>query len=192
MNETVDSIDPISNILECFRVRGDSGYGKEAVSQLEHALQAAHAAEQANASPQLVAACLLHDIGHLLHDLPDDSPEKGIDDLHEQLGAVWLQKYFVPEVVEPIRLHVAAKRYLCAVDADYFAHLSPPSIQSLHLQGGPMTKSQSNHFESNPHFEASIQLRRIDDHAKIPNLVTPMLSHFIKHLSQSLLPESKN
>ena len=192
MNESVDTIDPVTHILECFRLRGDSEYGKEAVSQLEHALQAAYAAEQANASSQLIAACLLHDVGHLLHDLPDDAPDKGIDDEHEQLGAAWLLEYFMPEVVEPIRLHVAAKRYLCAVDPEYFSQLSPPSVQSLQLQGGPMSKSQSDHFESHPHFKAAIQLRRIDDQAKIPNLATPPLSHFKQYLAQSLLSQNNS
>jgi len=191
MNDSVDIIDPVSHILECFRLRGNSGYGKEAVSQLEHALQAAHAAELANASSQLITACLLHDVGHLLHDLPDDATEKGIDDEHEHLGAAWLHEYFVPAVVEPIRLHVAAKRYLCAVDSEYLSQLSPPSVQSLHLQGGAMTKSQADHFQLHPHFKAAIQLRRIDDQAKIPNLVTPPLSHFKQYLSRSLLSETK-
>ena len=192
MNSGTNTLDPIAHVLECFRLRGHSGYGKEVVSQLEHALQTACAAEQSNASPQLVAACLLHDVGHLLHDLPEDAPEKDIDDEHEQLGAAWLAEYFGPEVVEPIRLHVAAKRYLCAVDSDYFSKLSPPSIQSLELQGGPMSKTQAAHFELHPHFAAAIQLRRFDDQAKIPNLPTPPLEHFAEHLTQSLLIRPTN
>lgn len=187
MSIDVEKSNPVLHILECFRLRGNSGYGKEAVSQLEHALQTAYAAEQSGASPQLIAACLLHDVGHLLHDLPEDAPDKGIDDEHEQLGAAWLIEYFMPEVVEPIRLHVAAKRYLCAVDAEYFSNLSPPSVQSLGLQGGPMTKSQADHFELHPHFKAAVLLRRFDDQAKIPQLRTPLLEHFEQHLTQSLL-----
>jgi len=190
MNNSLETVDPVSHILECFRLRGHSGYGKEVVSQLEHALQAAHAAEQANASPQLIAACLLHDVGHLLHDLPDDAPDKNIDDEHEQLGAAWLVEYFLPEVVEPIRLHVAAKRYLCAVDSEYFSKLSPPSVQSLELQGGPMSKTQAAHFELHPHFAAAVKLRRFDDQAKTPNLETPPLEHFADHLTKSLLSGS--
>jgi gamma-butyrobetaine dioxygenase len=115
-----------------------------------------------------------------------------IDDEHEQLGAAWLTDHFVPEVVEPIRLHVAAKRYLCAVDGDYFSMLSPPSVQSLHLQGGPMTPAQAAHFEKHPHFQEAIQLRRIDDQAKIPNLSTPPLTHYRDHLSQSLIARGSN
>ncbi len=187
MSSDVKKTEPVSHILECFRLRGNSRYGKEAVSQIEHALQTAYAAEQSNGSPQLIAACLLHDVGHLLHDLPDDAPDKGIDDEHEQLGAAWLIEYFLPEVVEPIRLHVAAKRYLCAVDKEYFSKLSPPSVQSLELQGGPMTKSQAEHFEVHSHFKAAVLLRRFDDQAKIPHLPTPPLEHYEQHLMQSLL-----
>jgi len=183
---TMDS-DPVIHVMNCFRLRGHSEYGKEAVSQIEHALQTAYAAEKMGGSPQFVAACLLHDVGHLLHDLPEDAPDQNIDDEHEQRGAAWLTEYFLPEVVEPIRLHVAAKRYLCAVDSEYFAKLSPPSIQSLELQGGPMSKSQSDHFELHPHFVEAIQLRRLDDQAKIPNLVTPSLDHYEDHLTQSLI-----
>lgn len=187
MNNSVEALDPVSHVLECFRLRGHSGYGKEVVSQIEHALQTAYSAEQSGASPHLIAACLLHDVGHLLHDLPDDAPDNDIDDEHEQLGAVWLTEYFLPEVVEPIRLHVAAKRYLCAIDSEYFSKLSPPSIQSLELQGGPMTTTQARHFELHPHFAAAIQLRQFDDQAKIPNLPTPPLNHYREHLIQSLL-----
>lgn len=178
--------DPVAHVLNRFRVLGDSNYGKEAVSQMEHALQAAYAAEQAGATPQFVAACLLHDIGHLLHDLPEDAPDHDIDDLHEQLAADWLSDYFVPEVVEPVRLHVAAKRYLCFADPDYFSQLSPPSVQSLELQGGPMSESQAAHFEKHPHFEAAIRLRRFDEIAKVPGLETPPIEHYRPHLEQSL------
>ena len=187
MNESSQILDPVSHVMECFRLRGDSEYGKEAVSQIEHALQTAYAAEQMGGSPQFVTACLLHDVGHLLHDLPEDAPDHNIDDEHEQLGAAWLYEYFLPEVVEPIRLHVAAKRYLCAVDSEYFSRLSPPSVQSLELQGGPMTPAQASHFESHPHFKSAIALRRLDDQAKIPNLPTPPLSHYRDHLTQSLI-----
>lgn len=179
--------DPVSHVLDCFHKRGSCNYGKEAVTQQEHALQAAYAAEQSGASPQLVAACLLHDIGHMLHDLPEDAPDHDIDDEHEQLGATWLIDYFVPEVVEPVRLHVAAKRYLCHADPGYFVKLSPPSVQSLALQGGPMTPTQAAHFEKHPHFQAAIQLRRLDELAKVPGMTTPPIEYYRKHLEESLL-----
>ncbi len=187
MNNSLELQDPVAHVLKCFRLRGHSEYGKEAVTQIEHALQAAYAAEQMGSTPQFVAACLLHDVGHLLHDLPEDAPDQNIDDEHEQLGAAWLTKFFLPEVVEPIRLHVAAKRYLCAVDGEYSSMLSPPSVKSLALQGGPMTKAQAAHFESHRHFADAIKLRRLDDQAKIPNLLTPPLPHYRDHLTQSLI-----
>jgi phosphonate degradation associated HDIG domain protein len=185
MGSAID--DPVSHVLDCFRNRGSCNYGKEAVTQQEHALQTAYAAEQSGATAHLVAACLLHDIGHMLHDLPEDAPDHDIDDEHEQLGAAWLVDYFLPEVVEPVRLHVAAKRYLCYADPGYFEKLSPPSVQSLALQGGPMTATQAAHFEKHPHFEAAIRLRRFDETAKIPGLATPPIEHYRKHLEESLL-----
>jgi phosphonate degradation associated HDIG domain protein len=178
---------PVEHVLECFRRRGSSNYGKEAITQLEHALQAAAAAKEAGATPQLTVAALLHDVGHLLHDLPEDAPDHDIDDRHEQLGAEWLAEYFAPEVVEPVRLHVAAKRYLCAADPEYFAKLSEPSIQSLKLQGGPMTLAQAEHFAKHPHHTAAVALRHWDEAAKVPGLPTPPLEHYIDALCASLL-----
>lgn len=165
-------------IIEFFAQRGNSQYGGEAVSQLEHALQSAALAEEEQAAPALIVAALLHDFGHLLHDLPDDAPDQGIDDHHENSAANFLNKLFPPEVVEPVRLHVSAKRYLCATDPNYLGELSEPSLVSLKLQGGPMNASEQAEFESNPHFRESLRLRRWDDTAKIPNHPTPSLQHF--------------
>ncbi|HEX3658029.1 MAG TPA: HD domain-containing protein [Pirellulales bacterium] len=170
-------------VLRLFRQRGDSQYGGEAVSQREHALQAAMFAEQAGAEPSLIAAALLHDVGHLLHVLADDAPDHGIDDRHEALAAAWLQQRFGPPVVEPVRLHVAAKRYLCAVDREYAAQLSPPSVQSLALQGGPMTPEEVTAFEAGPFFAAAVRLRRWDEAAKVVDLPTPDLEHFCSYLA---------
>src|SRR5579871_1803106 len=139
--------DPVAEIDRLFRERGRSRYGGEAVTQLEHALQAAALAEQEGARPALIAAALLHDVGHLLHDLPDDAPERDVDDRHESLAARWLAGRFGPEVVDPVRLHVAAKRYLCATAPGYLDGLSPPSLHSLELQGGPMSPGQARRFE---------------------------------------------
>lgn len=100
-------------------------------------------AERDGHPPALIAAALMHDIGHLVHDLGDNPAEDGIDDRHEDLGHAWLAKYFAPDVSEPVRLHVAAKRYLCATEADYFDKLSPDSVLSLSLQGGPMSPEKS-------------------------------------------------
>jgi len=178
----------IDHILDLFRQRGDAAYVGEPVSQTEHALQAAAAAERARASSDLIAAALLHDIGHLLHDLGEDIADHGVDARHEELGAHWLAQYFGPEVVEPIRLHVPAKRYLCATDPAYYAALSPASQQSLALQGGPFSAAEVAQFRAGPHAAAAVELRRWDDEAKIPNLPTPDLRHFVIYLRQSLRP----
>jgi phosphonate degradation associated HDIG domain protein len=174
----------IDVIDDLFRRKGASLYGGEAVTQTEHALQAAMLAEDAGAPPPLVAAALLHDVGHLLHDLPDDVADMGTDDVHEHLGHQWLSAHFPPEVTEPVRRHVEAKRYLCAVDSDYLAALSPASVQSLRLQGGPLADDEVRAFEASPFFEQSVELRRWDDQAKIPGLKTPDLGHFLQVLTE--------
>ncbi|HTN73693.1 MAG TPA: HD domain-containing protein [Pirellulaceae bacterium] len=178
----------LRKLLKLWRTAGESRYGGEAVTQLEHALQAAMFAERDGACAELIAAALLHDVGHLLHGLPDDAPDQGVDDNHEELGARWLKKHFRPEVVEPVRLHVHAKRYLCYADAQYFKLLSAPSIQSLLLQGGPLTATEAAEFEQHPHYAAAVELRRWDEQAKIPALPTPPLEHFLPMLEHSLLP----
>jgi phosphonate degradation associated HDIG domain protein len=170
-----------------FQQRGNSRYGGEAVTQLQHALQAATFAENTGASPALIAAALLHDIGHLLHDLPEDAPDRGIDDAHEELAARWLIGRFPPSVVAPVQLHVTAKRYLCTTDSNYLKHLSGPSLQSLKLQGGLMNNEELNAFRSHPHFTAAIQLRRWDEAAKDPTMQTPSLEHFAGYLRQVTL-----
>jgi [1-hydroxy-2-(trimethylamino)ethyl]phosphonate dioxygenase len=181
-----DSHPTTTEILALFRERGGSQYGREAVTQLEHALQAATAAEREGAAPSLIAAALLHDVGHLLHDLPDDAPDQGVDDRHESLAAAWLAQRFGPPVVAPVAMHVAAKRYLCAVDQTYFRQLSEPSIQSLALQGGPMTPVEQRQFETRPYFQDAVRLRRWDDAAKIVGMKTPSLESFGRYLDLAL------
>jgi len=165
-------------IQELFQRRGTEAYFGENVSQLEHALQAAFFAERANASPALVLAALLHDVGHLIHGMPEDIADHGIDAHHEAAGAAWLSEFYGPEVTEPIRLHVDAKRYLCFADARYRGELSPASIQSLALQGGPYDAAQARVFESNPFFQEAISLRRWDEAAKVEALQVPPLEHY--------------
>lgn len=170
----------IEQIENLFRDRGDSQYGFEAVSQQEHALQAAMLAEQAQASPALITASLLHDIGHLLHDLPDDATERGLDDRHEELGQRWLTQHFGRDVAEPVRLHVDAKRFLCAVEPSYEASLSEPSRQSMVIQGGTMTAEEVREFEALEFGGDAVQLRRWDDAAKVVGLLTPSLDRFLQ------------
>ena len=176
----------IGEIHRLFADRGDSGYGGEAVSQRQHALQAAHLAVLDGAAPPLVVAALLHDIGHLLHDLPDDAPDAGVDDRHEGLAARWLARWFGDAVVEPVRLHVAAKRYLCAVEPPYLEGLSPASQTSLRLQGGPMSPDEVRRFQASPHFSGAVALRRWDDAAKDPDGVVPGLESYAPTLEAAL------
>lgn len=179
-------------LIDCFHRQGESQYGGECINQREHALQTAWLAEQSGASGTLVAAALLHDVGHLLHHLPNDAPDKGIDDVHEQVGYDYLCNLFPDTVTEPVRLHVDAKRYLCAADSSYYDQLSPPSVTSLHLQGGPMSQEEAAEFEANAHFQDAVSLRRWDDLAKDPERQTPPLDHYTSYLIASLTPEARH
>lgn len=168
----------LTQILDLYRDRGQAQYGGEAVSQLEHALQCATLAEEDGESPELIAACLLHDLGHLVHHLGDDPAVQGIDDRHEYRAVPVLETLFPDAVTTPIRLHVAAKRYLCAVDNSYWASLSPASKRSLELQGGIFSQPMANAFIAQSHAVAAVKLRRWDDLAKVESLITPDLDHF--------------
>ena len=177
-------------IIELLGSRGGSQYGGEAVTQIEHALQAAALAEREQAPATLIVAALLHDVGHLLHNLPDHAPDDGIDDRHETSAGHYLRKLFPPSVTEPVRLHVAAKRYLCAVESEYLNLLSQPSLVSLRLQGGPMSAAEVNEFEQLPFWQDAVRLRKWDDEAKDPSFVTPPLSHFAKYVREVQLDAS--
>ena len=177
-------------MLELLRTKGHSEYGSEAVTQLEHALQAAELAVEAGADAPLITAALLHDVGHMLHDLPEDAPDQGIDDRHEELGAHWLEQRFGADVVEPVRLHVPAKRFLCATDPSYQAALSEPSRLSLELQGGAMDAEEVRAFEQHPQHDRAVQLRRWDDEAKVPAKPTPPLEAFRESIAAALAGES--
>jgi phosphonate degradation associated HDIG domain protein len=168
-------------IDEIFRVFAECGaeqYLGEQVSMTEHMLQSAHAAEQDNAPPALVAAALLHDYGHFIHGLPEDAADRGVDTRHEDVAYDFLREHFGAQIAEPIRMHVAAKRYLCAVEPSYAAELSPASVHSLELQGGPFGPDDVAVFEASPHAAAAVRLRRYDDLGKIPGLPTPELEHY--------------
>jgi gamma-butyrobetaine dioxygenase len=168
----------VDRIFEVFAVAGRALYFGEAVSQAEHALQTAHLAETAGADAELITAALLHDFGHLLHGLPETVAEQGLDARHEEGGAAWLARHFGPAVTDPVRLHVAAKRYLCATDPTYLARLSPASQRSLQLQGGPFDAEGVRRFEQEPHARAAVALRRWDDAAKVPGRDVPGLEHY--------------
>lgn len=180
-----DSDWAIARIIELFEKKGEERYGGEDVSQTQHALQSALAAENEGADAELIAAALLHDVGHLLHNLPDDCADQGVDDKHEDLAYRWLGRYFSPRVTEPIRLHVDAKRYLCATRPDYFSTLSESSITSLALQGGPFQPAETKAFESQPFSAEAVRLRHWDDIAKIKDLPTPDLEHYRSYLLEA-------
>ena len=168
----------VDQLIELLRTKGASQYGGERVSQCEHALQTAALAEQEEAPPALIAAALLHDIGHLLHEEWEQPALRGIDDQHEAIGADYLLPVFGPAVAEPVRLHVPAKRYLCATDPGYFARLSPGSVRSLALQGGPFTPARVAEFQTLPYAVDAVRIRRWDEAAKVPDRATPTLEQY--------------
>ena len=165
-------MEPIESLLDLLATKGSAQYGREAVSQLEHALQSAQLAENEGAAPPLVAAALLHDLGHLLYKHDKTGFGQDRDDRHEQVAGGILSKLFGPEVAEPVRLHVDAKRWLCARAEGYFETLSPASVRSLELQGGAFAPEQADAFLMRPYAIEAIQLRRWDDRAKVPGCVT--------------------
>jgi len=175
---------PIDTIFELMSNSSPRRYG--AVNQLEHALQCATNAEQAGAPPALVTACLLHDIGSVLVGNAREFIERGEDAEHEVRGARHLSAWFGPDVTEPIRLHVGAKRYLTATDPGYFARLSAGSVRTLELQGGPFTPEQAALYIAQPHAGAALQLRAWDEAAKVAGRETPPLEHFRPQLEACL------
>ena len=178
--------DILGEIAQRLDINGRHRYGLSDINQIQHGLQAAWLAEQAGDPPSLIAAALMHDIGHMLHDLGENPADEGIDDRHEDVGNAFLVTHFGPEVTEPVRLHVAAKRYLCGKEADYFAKLSNDSVLSLSLQGGPMSGDEIAEFEQLPHWQEAVRLRRYDEGAKVKGLEPPPLAHFMPFVAQVL------
>jgi [1-hydroxy-2-(trimethylamino)ethyl]phosphonate dioxygenase len=175
----------IDDLIDLLNTRGGSAYFGEPVSVLEHSLQAAHSAEVAGAGPAAISAALLHDVGHMLHGLDEDIAHRGLDGMHEEVAAKWLSRWFGEDVTMPIRLHVPAKRFLCWQDRDYLERLSPSSIESLALQGGPMTDEQAAAFLRNPFAQAAIALRHWDDEAKVPGFAVPNAAHYLPTLQMA-------
>ena len=167
----------VDEIFDLYERLGSDSYD-EAVSQLDHALQTAALAREASAPESLVAAALLHDVGHLLH-LDAGATPDGSDLRHEERGAAWLRPLLPTTVTAPITLHVRAKRYLCAIDPDYARLLSPGSIRSLDLQGGPLSEAEIDQFSRAPAHHDAVRLRRWDDAAKVEGLAVPPLLAYI-------------
>lgn len=168
-------MDVADEIFSIFASRGSAAYFGEPVSVTQHCLQAAHCAQLERAPESLIVAALLHDIGHLVVDVPDDIADWTSDALHEKVGGDWLAMRFGPEVSEPVRLHVPAKRYLCATRPAYFAKLSPASVITLELQGGVMSAAEVAAFEAETYFKQAIRIREWDDRGKVADSETPDL-----------------
>ncbi|MEO7744541.1 MAG: phosphonate degradation HD-domain oxygenase [Usitatibacter sp.] len=170
----------LGDIEKLFRDHGHVAYDGEGVSQLEHALQAAHRAESEEAPIELVTAALLHDLGHVLNRQGDTPSARGIDDQHQYFAIPFLRPIFRPAVIEPIRLHVDAKRALCAIEPAYYERLSEDSRRSLTLQGGVFSQEEAQAFMAKPHARESMRVRRWDDQAKVPGELTPPLAHYLE------------
>jgi [1-hydroxy-2-(trimethylamino)ethyl]phosphonate dioxygenase len=168
-----------ADILAIYQRHGAGAYFGERVSMTEHGLQAAYFAQAQGAPEALVVAALLHDIGHLLESVPDAIEEWTADAHHEETGARWLARHFAAEICEPVRLHVPAKRYLCATEAQYLAGLSPASVHTLALQGGPMSTRELARFEAERFGQDAVRVRRWDDQGKVAGLKTPGLDAYI-------------
>jgi phosphonate degradation associated HDIG domain protein len=178
----------VDEIFAIYAARGTAAYFGEPVSMTEHGLQAAYFARQAGAPPSLVVAALLHDVGHLLDAVPDDLGDWTTDARHEVSGARWLAQRLPAQIYEPVRLHVRAKRYLCATDPGYIAKLSPASVHTLKLQGGAMSAAEAAGFEAERFFREAVFVRRWDDDGKVAGLATPPLADYVAMISQFARP----
>jgi phosphonate degradation associated HDIG domain protein len=186
--DSLDKENIIPFISNIFNRLGADSYLGEAVSMTEHMLQTAHNAEKAGESDATITAALLHDIGHYTGEFPENYIDLGLNNKHESMGAAILEKFFPTEVTEPVRWHVEAKRYLCAIEESYFSGLSEASVKTLELQGGPLDGKAVKTFASNPHLETIVRVRRYDDGGKVPGTKTPDLSHFLE-IAQSILDQ---
>jgi phosphonate degradation associated HDIG domain protein len=179
----------VEEILALYETAGSADYLPDIVSHTEHALQTAARALHAGAPDTLVVAALLHDVGHLLPGLDEAAlAASRVDARHEARGAVFLARYFPIAVTRPIAMHVAAKRYLCALDPAYVGQLSPSSVQSLALQGGPLDDDAVEAFERRPGFREALSLRRWDEAAKVPGRRVPGFAQYRPLLERCLRP----
>ncbi|KWI95573.1 phosphohydrolase [Burkholderia ubonensis] len=176
----------LEEIRSLYQEHGHVAYSGEPVTQLEHALQSGLLAEEAGADDALVAAAFLHDLGHLLNRQGETPSARGIDDLHQYYVLPFLRPLLPDAVLEPIRLHVDAKRCLCRTDAGYFESLSPDSVRSLALQGGVFSEEEAAVFLRRPFAEDALRLRRWDDMAKVEGRATPDLDHYMEIVARQV------
>lgn len=180
-----------SDIARLFQERGGEQYSGEPVTQLQHALQTAALGEAEGASDALVTAALLHDLGHLLHDFGETPSLRGVDDVHQFRALPFLRSLFANEVLDAIKLHVDAKRYLCAIRPDYHASLSADSRRSLLLQGGIFSAEEAATFIVQPGADDAVKLRLWDDLAKDVNKATPPLTHYLARAQRCALATAR-
>jgi predicted HD phosphohydrolase len=177
--------DVLQQISTAFEACGHLDYG-ERISMEEHMLQTAWIAERDGADIRTVVASLLHDYGHLVCNMPNNTFEQGDDNFHEDIGADAMSAWFDDDIVSAVRLHVAAKRYLCAANPGYFDKLSKASKVTLVIQGGPMSDGEMRAFESNPAHKLAIRVRVYDDQGKDPQLERPGLEHYFPKIVDCL------
>jgi phosphonate degradation associated HDIG domain protein len=178
----------LNDIDTLFDRHGAGQYSGEPVTQLEHALQTALLAEQSGADDALVTASLLHDLGHLLNDQGETPSLRGIDDTHQYFALPFLRGLFPDAVLDAIKLHVDAKRYLCQASAGYHERLSEDSKRSLALQGGVFSAEQAAAFLLQSGAHDAVLLRQWDDLAKVADLPTPALAHYLMRAARCALP----
>lgn len=178
MSTAHDASTIVAFLADIVERRGADSYLGEEVTMSQHMLQCAQQAEQEDAGDELVAAALLHDIGHYTSEFGENSFDDGIDNRHDEAGARVLGDLFPPVVVACVRLHVAAKRYLCATDPTYFGRLSPASVHTLKFQGGPMDEAEAAAFRAEPFHAEAVRVRLWDEGAKVVGRTTPDFAHY--------------
>jgi len=177
----------LADIEALFARRGGEQYTGEPVTQLEHALQTAMLAEAEGADDELVTAALLHDLGHLLHDLGETPSLHGVDDVHQFRAIPFLRGLFSDGVLDAVKWHVDAKRFLCRERPGYYDALSEDSKRSLALQGGIFDAAQAQGFIGQSGAASAVRLRIWDDLAKTAGLATPPLPHYLERASRCVL-----
>lgn len=190
--KSTDSDSFLNHLTDLFATHGAKGGSSQRLSNAEHMLQTAAAARAANADVVLIAACLLHDIGHWLHSEPVDAMKRSQDDRHEDIGARYLAPHFADPVTRPVALHVAAKRYLCATEPDYFQKLSPTSVRTLEHQGGPMDTAEIAAFQAIPDHQNAVAIRRWDEYGKVPGLDVPSFDAYRPMLRKLMTTKRSN